>query len=81
MVFRLKPGPKPDARIAAAARERAAGATWESLYPKYNDHYSEMPEFTRVLAEEGFRRKRSGYLQRHRRLRRQVAPPDELRTN
>jgi len=71
-VFRLKPGPKPDARIALAARERAAGAAWQSLYPKHIDHYSQMPEFTRALAEEGFRRKVNRYLQRHRRLRRRA---------
>jgi hypothetical protein len=69
-VFRLRPGPKPDARIAGAARERAAKASWESLYKKYIDHHSEMTEFTRILAEEGFRRKLNGYLQRHSRLRR-----------
>ena len=79
-VFRLKPGPKPDARIAAAARERAQGASWESLYPKYIDFYWQMPESTRALAEEGFRKKVNTYLQRHRRLRR-TTPPDGLPTN
>jgi len=79
-VFRLKPGPKPDARIATAARERAAGATWASLYPKYIDHYSGMPEFTCALAEEGFRRKVNGYLQRRRRMRRQVTPTQQIPT-
>ena len=31
-VFRLKPGPHGDPRIALAARERARGAAWEALY-------------------------------------------------
>jgi hypothetical protein len=79
-VFRLKPGPKPEARIAAAARERAQGASWESLYPKYIDFYWQMPESTRALAEEGFRKKVNTYLQRHRRLRR-TTPPGRLPTN
>lgn len=64
-VFRLRPGPKADARIAQAARERAQGAEWQALYPKCIDHYTVMPEFTRDLAESGFQRKVSAYLQRH----------------
>jgi len=69
-VFRLKPGPKTNIRIAKAARKRAAGAKWADLYPKYIEHYRSMPEFTKELAESGFQRKVTAYLQRHPRLRR-----------
>jgi len=68
-VFRLKPGPKPDCRIAKAARDRAAGCKWPSLY-RYIPHYDSMPEFTRDLAEAGFRRKVTDYLRHHPYLRR-----------
>ncbi len=69
-VFRLKPGPKQDTRIAAGARSRAHGATWEQLYAQHIDHYAGMPEFTRDLAEAGFKRKVNAYLHKHPRLRR-----------
>lgn len=41
---------------------RAAGAAWESLYEKHIEHYSEMPEFTRAMAEDNFRGKLNGHL-------------------
>src|SRR4051794_17830695 len=56
-VFRLKPGPHGDPRIAVAARERARAVAWEALYTRFIDHYAGMPDFTRDLAEDGFRRK------------------------
>lgn len=61
-VCRLKPGPKYDIRIVKAGDERAAGAKWQALFPKYIDWYEQMPESTRILAEEGFRRKVNGYI-------------------
>ena len=64
-IFRLKPGPQGDPRIAVAARERAQGSTWEPLYTKYIDHYVGMPEFTRDLAESGLRKKVNTYLHKH----------------
>lgn len=72
-VFRLKPGPKADARIARAAQERARGTEWTGLYPKFIDGYQTMSEFTRTMADEGFRRKVNRYLQRHPRLRKRWA--------
>lgn len=71
-VFRLKPGPVADARIAGAARHRASGANWPELYPRHIEHYATMPEFTRDLAEAGFRRKVNAYLQHHPYLRRRL---------
>jgi len=71
-VFRRKPGPKADPRIGVAARESARGAEWDELYRKYIDHYSQMPDYTRDYAKAGFRRKVSGYLQRHSLLRRRL---------
>jgi hypothetical protein len=56
-VFRLRPGPKADARIAQAARERASGCSWLELYSRFIDGHATMPEFTRALAEDSFRRK------------------------
>jgi hypothetical protein len=64
-VLRLKPGPKADPQIAVAARERALGANWEDLYPRFIPHHSQMLDFTRGLAEAGFQRKVNTYLQRH----------------
>jgi hypothetical protein len=64
-VFRLKPGPHSDPRVTAAARERAWGSEWEPLYPRFIDHYVGMPDFTRALAEDGFRRKVTAYLRKH----------------
>jgi hypothetical protein len=72
-VFRLKPGPKADARMAKAARERADGGKWPELYPRHIEHYATMPEFTRELAEAGFRRKVDAHLRRHPYLRRRSA--------
>jgi hypothetical protein len=69
-IYRLKPGPKTDQRIVNAARDRARGAEWPTLYPLYIEHYSDMPVFTRALAEDGFQRKVNAYLKRHQRLRR-----------
>jgi hypothetical protein len=72
-VFRLKPGPKEDARIAHAARERARGAPWEDLNARYLDLPAIASDLVRAAAEEGFRRKVNRYLQRHRHLRRKWA--------
>jgi hypothetical protein len=63
--FRRKPGPQPDPRIVEAAKERTHGAGWSDLYPRYIEHYVGMPEFTKDLAESGFRRKIYDHLQRH----------------
>jgi len=74
-VFRLKPGPKADPKIAQAAHERVGGAAWQTLYPKYIDYYTDTKsESTREYAEPGFPRKVNAHLQRHRhpRLRRQL---------
>ena len=74
-IFRLKPGPKADPKIAQAAHERVGGAAWQTLYPKYIDFYADMKsESTREYAESGFQRKVNAHLQRHRnpRLRRQL---------
>jgi hypothetical protein len=70
-VFRMKPGPKPQQNpaIARAARERGQGAPWQSLWPKYIEHYAELSEHTRALAEDGFRRRVNDYLRNHPRLR------------
>ncbi len=46
-VFRLRPGPKPNARIAQAARERGRGVRMEDLYLRYIDHYDRMTDYTR----------------------------------
>ena len=79
-IFRLKPGPHSDPRIAVAARERAQRRAWEPLYTKFIDHYSTMSDFTRALAESGFQRKVNAYLRRHpmlkRRWRQKTAPPN-----
>ncbi len=52
-----------------AAIERAGGGKWPELYPRHIEFYSGMPEFTRDLAEAGFRRKVNAYLRRHLRRR------------
>lgn len=72
-VFRLRPGPKADARIAQAAWELARGANLKDLFPKYIDGFTSMSEFTRALAQEGFRKKVNSYMQRHPRLKRSWA--------
>lgn len=69
-VFRLKPGPHSDPRIAEAARERARDIAWDSLYARFIPHYAGMPEYTRVFAEPGFRVKVNAYLRKHPLLRR-----------
>ena len=69
-IFRLKPGPKQDERIAQAARERARGIPWPELYAKHIDRYSTATEFYRALLEAGFQRKVNHYLQRHPSIRR-----------
>jgi hypothetical protein len=63
-IFRIKPGPKPkrDPRIAQAARKRAGGVPWVELYPNFIDGYGEITEYTRGLAEEGFKGKVNDYL-------------------
>lgn len=72
-IFRQKPGPKRDARIARAARERASGARWEDLTERYLELPATVSEFTRAAAEEGLRRKVNRYMQRHPQLRRRWA--------
>jgi hypothetical protein len=72
-VFRLKPGPKEDVRIARAARERARGARWEDLTARYLELPATVSELTLAAAEEGLRRKVNRYMQRHPRLRRRWA--------
>jgi hypothetical protein len=72
-VFRLKPGPKEDVRIARAARERARGARWEDLTARYLELPATVSELTRAAAEEGLRRKVNRYMQRHLQLRRRWA--------
>jgi len=69
-VFRLKPGPKADERIAQAARKRARGVPWPELYAKYIPRHSSAPAYYRPLLEGGFQRKVNHYLQRHPLLRR-----------
>ena len=73
VVFRQKPGPKPDRkaarRIAHAARRRARGARWPELYERFLPGWRELNPVTRNDAEDGFRRKVNKYLQSHRRLR------------
>jgi hypothetical protein len=71
-IFRLKPGPKAkrDPRIALAARKRGSGAPWPDLYARFIDAYHGMTEFTRSLAEDGFRKKVNNYLRTHPHLRR-----------
>ena len=64
-VFRLKPGPHGDPRIATAARERVRGVEWEQLYLKYIDFHGSMNEYICALAEAGFQRKVNAYLQKH----------------
>ena len=64
-MFRRKPGPKPDPRVAAAARERGRGAEWPHLYPKYIQDYTKLSEFMKSLFETRFRRKVNSSLQRH----------------
>lgn len=64
-IYRLKPGPRTDPRIEAAARDRVRGAQWPELYAAYIDNYAKMSEFTRTLAEDGFRKKVNSYLQHH----------------
>jgi hypothetical protein len=70
-VFRLKPGPKPDPRIAQAARERVRGAPWKVLYRKNIDHPEEMPRLTQELARPGFQKKVNSFIRRHPRLQRE----------
>jgi|SRR5579862_8981550 len=72
-VFRAKPGPKTDARIVAAARERANAAAWEDLYSKFVDGYQGMSEFTRALAEDSFRRRVNAYRRAQRRRAKKTA--------
>ena len=69
-VFRMKPGPKPQRNplIAKAARQRGRGVSWSILYPLYIDRYAEWNEHTRVMAEDGFRRRVTDYLRDHPRL-------------
>ena len=73
LVFRQKPGLKPDRqaaqRIARAARRRARGAKWPELYERFLPGWRELNPVTRNDAEDGFRRKVNKYLQSHRRLR------------
>jgi hypothetical protein len=66
-IFRIKPGPKRkrDPRIAQAARKRARGISWGELCPHFIDGYWEMTEYTRSLAEDGFRGKVNDYLRRN----------------
>jgi len=71
-VFRLKPGPKQNAQIVLAARERARGVPWQDLFPKYIENYSSANEFVRALLETGFQRKVNQYLQRRRSIRRRA---------
>jgi hypothetical protein len=80
-VFRLKPGPKADARIVQAAQLRAHGAAWKDLYPECIDGYGTMSEYTRSLAEEGFRKKVNTYLQRHPRRRQRWARTTEAKNS
>lgn len=76
-VFRLKPGPKPDAqknaRIKEAAGKLARGAKWQQLYPVYIDHHATITEHTRGYAEEGFQKEVNRYLRKHPRLRRKFS--------
>ena len=76
-VFHLKCGPKKnpqrDARIAAAARERAGGAQWVELYPGHIEYYAQMSEYTRHYAEAGFQKEVNRYLRKHPRLRRKFS--------
>ena len=71
-IFRLKPGPKAkrDPRIPQAARKRGSGTPWPDLYARFIDAYHGMTEFTRSLAEDGFRKKVNNYLRSHPHLRR-----------
>jgi len=64
-IYRLKPGPRTDPRIETAARCRVCGAPWPELYAAHIDNYAKMPEFTRALAEDGFRKKVNSYMQHH----------------
>jgi hypothetical protein len=41
------------------------GAKWLDLYSSHIEYYATMPEFTRDLAEAGFRRKVDNYLHHH----------------
>jgi hypothetical protein len=72
VVFRQKPGPKPDRnaarRITHAARRRTRGAKWPELYERFLPGWRELNP-VRNDAEDGFRRKVNKYLQSHRRLR------------
>ena len=67
LVFHQKPGPpkKHDPNIAAAARKRRVGAPWPDLYPLCIPGYDRLTEYTKGLAEDGFRRKVNLYLKRH----------------
>jgi hypothetical protein len=65
-VFRLRPGPKADARIAQAAREKDRGAEFRELFARYIDGYASMSQFTRTLAEDAFRRKVNEHLRHSR---------------
>jgi hypothetical protein len=64
-VFRLKPGPKPDARIAQAAWERRRGVQWSALYLRYLPYHAAMNEFVRDSAETGFKHKVNAFLRKH----------------
>jgi hypothetical protein len=64
-IYRLKPGPRTDPRIETAARDRVRGTQWPALYAAHIDNYPKMSEFTRALAEDGFRKKVNSYLQHH----------------
>ena len=70
LVFRQKPGPKEDRRMAdligRAARERARGVEWEALYTRYIEGYDNLNPHTRTMAEDGFRRKVNKYGQSQR---------------
>jgi hypothetical protein len=73
VVFRQKPGPKPDRkaarRIAHAARRRARGMEWEEVYQRFIPDYGKLNAVTRGYAEDGLRRQVNKFLQDHRRLR------------
>lgn len=79
-VCRLRPGPKADPRIKLAAREKHRGAKWSDLFSKYVTGHGSMPEFTRVLAEDGFRRKVNEQLRHSRRKTTGLRTPTKNRT-
>lgn len=73
-LLRRKPGPKEDANIRDAAREYAAGASWEELYHKYLPDYDGLHPFTRECAEASFSRKVRRYAKNRPNLRSQLEP-------